>query len=324
MGSTYDVIKSLLPQFLLDEARFARSRWEDRAAAAVFIGQIKTAFPNLNRKHVKLIKSGFDHTELIVDHRMIFRFPRTDKYRAKLLAEKRLLEELKGNVSVEVPEYIWVEPSGIFGCYNRIEGEELRPEVFWDLSRASQERLLLKVVGFLNVLHSLPMSLIHEADHKISDCLDEKRFSHSDFEGRQPIFAAAIEPKLLNALERFFSEYGRPLLARKRVVHADLVSNHVLLSLRASVGVIDFSEFTAGDPAWDFAVLGSYADWAGPFLLENYAFATEDHGLLARCRQQAVRFWTERLFFILGGQYPSDCLATVKTMLQKALVSAGV
>ena len=305
----------------LDRLRTIKHNWDDQRECIPFIREIEKKLPKLKINQTQLIKCGFDHIVLIINGQKVFRFPRNEKYRAKLLVEHRVLGELPKHCGVAVPRYDFVDAKGLFGCYSLIPGHELRPEIFQRLDRNEQKAILLALSAFLNSLHTLRTSLVDTEEGMNGRAWEDQRFSNGEFEIRKQHISTAIEADTFSKLERFFARYGRP--GREHitscVVHGDMVSNHVLLSQDRNVGVIDFSELTVGDPAWDLAVIGSYTDWATSFLVERSPYANEDKTLLARCHRQAVRYWTERLYWKIEGRYTDDCLEAIIDMLQASL-----
>ena len=304
-----------------ERLRRVKHSWDDRRECIPFIQIIKKELPDFKFRNVRLVKSGFDHIVLIINKQHVFRFPRNETYRAKLLAEAAVLKALPANLPVTIPRYKYVEETGVFGFYPMIFGKELRPELFELLNRGEQESVLLKVADLLNTLHALPLSLLGAPGEAHPNSWADQRFSHGDFEARKSRLAAVLDTGLLQKLGSFFQRYGGPthVAAKLSIVHGDVVANHVLLRDDGQVGLIDFSELTIGDPAWDIAVLGSYADWTAPFLIKNCAFVAEDRDLLVRCHQQAVRYWTERLYWRIEGRYAEDRLETLIKMLRSSL-----
>jgi aminoglycoside phosphotransferase (APT) family kinase protein len=129
---------------------------------------------------------------------------------------------------------------------------------------------------------------------------------------------------LLASARRFFDAFGAPEPSPTKTVHSDLLPQHMLVDGAGRVGVIDFGDVGPGDPAWDFAVLGSYAPWVGPELLSRYRLADNDEGLLERAARQAVRFWFVRLGQRLSSRHRSESVAGIAAMLRAALERAGV
>jgi aminoglycoside 2''-phosphotransferase len=320
-------IKRLTPQFAFDLVRLAASHREEAANASLMLRQytddIRAEFPNFAFGSARLISSGFHYVVVRLDDAHIFRFPRSDSDRLDLVYEMRLLGRLSGKTCARIPDYRFVSPTKGFGGYEAIWGAELRMGVFRGLQRRRQEDVLVQIAGLVNELHGLPPRLVGGPDGQAPDRRSLARFSHCEFAERVAFMSERVSASLLAATERFFAAHGGPAEGKTRMVHGDLVSNHMLLDSDGRLGVIDFGGAGLGDPAWDFAVLGSYAPWVGPFLLAHYNHASGDGSLLDRARVQAVRYWFDRLFFRLISRHRSDRLGEISAMLRSSLASVG-
>jgi aminoglycoside 2''-phosphotransferase len=321
-------LKRLTPQFAFDGVRGLRSRRADAAAARAVLhrclGDIRLSFPKLTFRQARLVQTGFDHVIVIIDESFVFRFPLQEYYRVGLLCEVRLLQELQKTDTVLLPQYSFLPRSGLFGGYAMLEGRDLRPTLFRRLSRAEQEHAVAQVADFLSTLHSLPATVLTRPDGTIPSRQDDPRFSHCDFERRGPYMAGRIDRRLIDAMACFFAAWSDESDVAQRVVHGDLVQNHMLLDRDNRVGILDFGEASLGDPAWDFAILGSYAPWVGPFMLARYKLAAQSPGLLERATRQAVRFWSERLFYRLNSSYRAERISEISAMLWVSLEQAGI
>lgn len=296
-----------------------------RIALQSHIDSIRDIFPEVRFKRAKLILSGLDHIVVVLDDSWIFRFPRSEAYRTNLAREIAILRELKNKTPVVLPDYRYIAPSNAFGGYAMVVGRGLQPELFHSLSRDMQRSLVQQISRFLSTLHALPTSILNGPDGMGHEWTEDQRFSSGDFENRARVLSTALDRSSLDTLERFFCTYGKSSQARKRVVHTDLNQDNILLSRRGGhIGIIDFSDAALGDPAWDFAAIGSYDDWVCPFMIENYAFAAEDVDLLDRSRQQAVRYWSDRLYNRIQGIHANGSIVSIVAMLRSSLKRVSV
>ncbi len=320
-------LKRVTPQFAFDLVRGVRSgrakAMSDRALLDQCLADIRHCFPELAFGQARLAQTGFDHAVIVLDNAYVFRFPRHEYYRTGLLCEIRLLSALQKASTVCLPEYRFLPRSGKFGGYQMLQGRDLRPSLFRQLSRPTQENVVVQVADFLSTLHALPATILARPDGTIPDRQGDPRFSDCDFERRLPYFQGRVDRQLVNAMARFFATPNAPTPTVQCVVHGDLVQNHLLLDLHNRIGVLDFGEAGLGDPAWDFAILSSYAPWVGGCMLARYSLAAQSPGLLERAARQAVRFWSERLFYRLNSSYRSEAISEISTMLWASLKRAG-
>lgn len=304
------------PKLLIDTVDEIR---QSRLDLANCVRELRATFPDIAVKHARLISSGFDHLIVSINFKYMFRFPRTPLYRAHLPIEISVLGGLDQALRVNVPRYRFVAPAGRFAGYARVPGVEMTPSRFTQLPRCDQRDVARQFVEFLNALHATPSELLARAGEPLPTLWRSRRYAGGDHLTRRDTLAPYLEPDDLARLDRFFARYGAGRPAASRVIHGDLVQNHLLLDPSRRLGVIDFGELALGDPAWDLAVLSSYDDWVGPFMLESYDFATHDPDLLGRAHMQAVRFWAERLFYKLSGNYKDDDLKSIGLMLNRSL-----
>lgn len=323
MNTLVQIAKSVAPDSIIDFARSVRARLEHRAKLASLVARIRTTFPELQFDQAKLFDLGFDHAVVILDGALVFRFPRQSANQVNFIYELRLLAELKRRTTVAIPDYLYIAPGDAFGGYPLLDGEVMRPTRFQGLDRPAQEAVLLQIAELLGVLHALPATLLQRPDGSIPSYWADHRFSDGRFAERREVLAKAVDGGLINAIERFY-EIPVPKPPTLRLVHTDIQEDHILLAPDGrSIGVIDF-DAGLGDPAWDFASLWAWGDWAPPFIFEHYAMAAEDPGLLERSRLQSVRYWIERLYWRVMGANTHLSVAEVAALVKAELANVGI
>jgi aminoglycoside 2''-phosphotransferase len=319
-------IKRLLPQAAFDAVRQVRGYRQTSAAARAqltnCVRQIRGSFPELRFRRASLVDTGSENVVVNLDDQYMFRFPRRP-HRSDLLREIRLLQWIQGRTAVRVPEYRFVPASGDFAGYAMVGGRELQPKLFRRLDLRSQEAIVLQIADFFRLFHAAPAEAPAAPDESAPALGDQARFSHCDFALLRDFVAARVDPSLISSTAHFFAAFGRSEVSTRRVVHGDLLPNHVLLDDAGNVGIIDFGDAALGDPAWDFAVIGSYAPWIGPLLMSHYPFAPDDPELLARAARQAVRYWFERLVQRLNSHHTSESLGEICDSLRSAIDRVG-
>lgn len=305
-------------------ARQFKAAVRDHLLRKRLLRDLSDAFPELTYQSVKLLANGNDHAILILDDRLVFRFPRSGYQIARLPLEIDLLRALREKTTVSVPDYRYVAPKAVFGGYPMISGRELMPETFAALDRAQQKRALVGIADLLSGLHSLPLQLIARADGV--PVLGEKYTDEWPVEERRSMLAT-IAPHLLDPLEQFYAGSAAAMdYPNQRLLHGDLTGKHILLGTDArSIGCIDFSDAVAGDPAWDFAFLSCYGPWATPFVFERYGLASEEAGLVNRSRWLAPKLGISSLRWRLTRPKPCPTrIAEAVNLLGVQLSNAGV
>ena len=122
---------------------------------------IRQHFPTLRWRRHRLVWTGSgcnggDHAMLLLDDRLIFRFPAPDMVNDFRL-ELDVLAELRPRVKLYVPHYEYVPPDRSFGGCRPIRGSRLTPARFRRLGTAHRERMAKDLAAFLNGVHGLPL-----------------------------------------------------------------------------------------------------------------------------------------------------------------------
>jgi aminoglycoside 2''-phosphotransferase len=268
-----------------------------QGTSSVLTGRVRSAFPDLEFAAAELIEAGEDHLVLVLDGRLVFRFPRHAGHPTGLARELAVLAALKGRCDLAIPDYRYVAPTGDFAGYPLIVGDELTPERFAALKASAQATVLEQVAAFLTAMHGLDL-----ADAPAADAADWPHDgTPADYaaEGRTrrlpPIRAAY--PDLAGAIEVFYERLAQRPAAPVRLLHGDLTADHLLLHPdgRRLAGVIDFGDTEFGDPAHDFAYLWSYGAAAFERVWAAYGRRDLDPGLPERSRWGFARYSIARL-----------------------------
>lgn len=310
MSIVATITKATLPPSAVDALRRMKADHETRTQ---LVRRIRSALPDFSVRRTKLIDEGFDHAVLIVDGDWVFRFPRDDDYRENLHYEARLLAALRERTSVACPYYSHLvrapddtpsRPAVEFGAYRKIVGREMYPEVFAKLSREAQESVLTQLAEALSAIHGLSPELVTRPDGRTPRMLQAPRFTDLAYiRERQEMLAPRVDPGLQEEIARFYELSPRRFAASQRLLHSDVTYRHLFLEPDGrSLALIDFGEASVGDPAWDFAALWGYGDWAPRFVLERYAFADEEPGILERSRFQYAHHLIDCLWWPASGR----------------------
>jgi aminoglycoside 2''-phosphotransferase len=237
---------------------------------------------------------------LVLDDRLIFRFPRHGHHPTGLKLELAVLDALKGRCALPTPDYRWIAPAGDFAGYAMIDGVELTPGRFAALERDLQERVLDQVADFLSAMHSLDTAGIASRLGGAAPAWPHgggPAEQAADLRQRRLGPIARAFPELAPRVEAFLDRFARRGLEVERWIHSDVTSDHLLLAPAADrlAGIIDFGDVELGDPAYDFGYLRCYADWAPAHVFARYAFRDADPGLLERAEWQHARYTIARL-----------------------------
>jgi aminoglycoside 2''-phosphotransferase len=284
------------------------------------VARIRDEFPGLEFAHAVLNDDGEDHAVVILDGAWVFRFPRTPGAAGLAAGERRLLERLSRVSPLPVPVYERISIRGDFAGYRMIQGQPLSEDLFASLARSAQERLIDELAAFATCLHALPIDLVRPSDGA-SAPLHAGSQAVLFYRHRREAIAARLGPALAARIERFYEALpGMVDSAPKVLVHGDLTEDHVLLARDGErlAGVIDFTDAAAGDPAFDFAFLWGYGDWAPLRAAAGYGVRE----VVERSRWWWTRYSVDRVWWTLSGARAYD-LDKVVGEIGSSLVALG-
>ncbi len=108
---------------------------------ATYRAAIAEGFPNLSVDTLEYLSEGKDSVACLVNHRLVFRFPKQDRAEQKLLIETRLLPELAPTLPLAIPRFTYTVLTPLtsypraFVGYDLLDGPVLRklsPAAIWD------------------------------------------------------------------------------------------------------------------------------------------------------------------------------------------------
>lgn len=260
-------------------------------------------FPELAIVKAKLVNTGVDHAVLIVNDKLIFRFPRTPIYLQSFAAELKLLSSLRRKCTAPIPHYRYLPKNAEFGGYELLAGKELSKYRFGRMSATEKTKFIADIAQFLTELHQLQAS-----DERKSRSAEPwsgaklKNYKTRYWDERRSKIKAFVNGALLNLIDRFYEEFPKACrnFPAATIIHGDLSCYHMLIdsSNRRLSGIIDFGDATVGDPAHDFEYFWVYGDDVAKAVFANYGRKT-DQNLLTRSHWYHLRYQIDLLYFML-------------------------
>jgi len=226
--------------------------------AEFFIQKIKNDFPQIKWEKYRILNHGFDHVIIILDEKIIFRFPKDKKYKSAFENEIQLLHYLKKKVKVGIPEYNYISKDKSIAGYDMVRGRELTASRFRLLSASEKDTVAKQVAEFISMLHATPKSVITK--HNVQSENQEKNYKNLVRDVKKLLFPR-LRKQDIQAIEEYFAELKDALdhTYPNALTHNDLTSAHILWdSNNKQVNIIDFSDRAFGDPAIDFSGLFEY------------------------------------------------------------------
>jgi len=223
-----------------------------------YLRKIRAVYPNLSLDHLELNQDALVNDVVIVDRKLVCRFPRTEWAREVLAHEAKVLGVARCYAGLPLPFFEHLEED--FVSYNLIEGEPLSRENLLRLGDPVQRRVVDQLGGFLNRLHSIPKDALDEAGVSSSGAVrtrDDWMAFHEQLEG-------VLFPQLWHHQRRWVNDHFAPVLRDEldlrfepALIHGDLATYHLLFHPSSGYlsGVIDFGMAGFGDPATDVALL---------------------------------------------------------------------
>jgi aminoglycoside 2''-phosphotransferase len=220
-------------------------------------GRLAERFPSLAPVNAKYLSEGWDSTVWRVNGEWLFRFVKRADDAGYVRAEVDLLAFLAPRVPFSVPQPAFVAES-FFG-YRPIVGASLS-EVPRD--RVDQAALARDLGEFLSVLHACEPPGVRRVDRDGETLRARARASVAKLQGRIELPA--------KVRERLEGPVPPPSDGAPRLVHNDLLAEHIIVGASGLVGVIDWTDAGLGDAATDFA---GFVHWGG----RGFAEAVLEH-----------------------------------------------
>jgi aminoglycoside phosphotransferase (APT) family kinase protein len=247
--------------------------------------------PSVPMRSVERLGAGTDHHAFVVNAELVLRVA-IEPGDAELDHERRILALAAARSSLPVPEVVAGDAEAI--VTRLIPGTSL-----FDLPVPAGDGLADQLTAFLDGLHSTPAG-------DMATVLRTDRFAPVDAWEEAVAHRAVVEPALTPArraaMDAFLGSAPPAPVDRVCFCHGDLGAEHLLVDDRAStiVGVIDWSDAAAIDPARDLARL--LRDLPGRLferIESGYRFTDPglDPGLAERTRFYARCFLLEDLAF---------------------------
>jgi len=270
------------PAFLRARFNQVRRKIYDRGIQeAALLRRIREEFPQIKWKSHRYITCGWNHAVVILDERLVFRAPKSTRYRKEFKYEIGLLHRLGKEVKIGIPNYRFVSRDKLLAGYDFLPGCELTSSCFQQLSVKEKEIVAQQLATFVTALHATPKSTVDEFHVRLED--QRKLYEELVRETRRLLFRRLSEVDV-RLCEQYFSELESVLHQdfTRALVHNDLTSEHILWDGgNQSVNVIDFSDRRYGDPAMDFTGFLEYGEEFTKHVLDLYG-GEKDDGFLGR------------------------------------------
>ena len=124
---------------------------------------IVRVFPDLAASVFTPQLRGWDSFAIDVDERLIFKFPRHEAARERLVREAALLGVIHPGVALPTPDMSLHDGPPLFSRHCKLQGGHLEPQVYAGLSEPARDRLADNLAAFYAELHALPLARLRAA-----------------------------------------------------------------------------------------------------------------------------------------------------------------
>lgn len=259
----------------------------------ILLKRIRAAFPNLTWSSYRYISHSWDHEVIILDEKIVFRFPNSSGYLTALRDEIALLDYLAASSTshtrVRIPQYAYIADDVSFAGYDIIPGIELSEEVFLQLPEATKDEAANQLADFFSYLHTRPLSELHSFNVETADFKKEAQEAVAKSEQFLLPKMPTLEYKLIkDTLTECLKQAEKPVPFT--LTHNDISPKHILLNKQTnSIGLIDFSDRALSDPSIDFFELLLYGKSFAEKVYEYYR-GPKDEQFLNRAQLYLKRF----------------------------------
>jgi len=256
--------------------------------AECFLPKIRDSFPQLEWQQHRVLTHGWDHIVIVLDDKIVFRFPKEEEYRDQFQDEIRLLHYLKKRIEVGIPQYNYVSEDRSFAGYCMLGGRELTCSRFRRLPAADKDAVAGQLAGFISTLHATPQAIITKCSVRTEN--HEKAYHNLVRDTRELLFPR-FRTEDIQLVEQYFGGLRHALSHDYSHVltHNDLTSEHILWDSRSKrINIIDFSDRALGDPASDLAGLLEYGAEFTEKVFGLYS-GRRDDWMLKRARLYSMR-----------------------------------
>ena len=248
---------------------------------------IRKAIPTIEISHLEENNYGWDNDIFIINHQLVFRFPKTEQISHKIMKEKQVLGLLnKKKPILQLPDYSLFfdeHKKLICTCHKYIDGVPLignSDMMNWDESAKLLADFLTKLHRIQAVdYNKYSISTIHTFDYW-------NHFYSAIKQEIYPLITLDYQSTIEQLFQRFFNQFTNKAKINC-IIHGDLTCSNILFSPNSKLvsGVIDFTDAQISDPAFDFA--GFYWDLGADFTMKvlSYYEGTESaHTIFERVK----------------------------------------
>lgn len=206
---------------------------------------------------LRYLSSGDDSDTFLCNEQYVVKVPKRDSVRIAQKREFELYRFLENcSLSYQTPAVVY--QSDRFNIMKYIKGEHITYEQYHKLSEKEKDSLAYDEATFLKELHSVEIdcsiSLFSNAQvNKKDKFLQDKKLLISILEKEQLLTAEMLEH--IEAIYENILSNAALFIYTPCLLHNDFSANNMIFRENRLFGVVDFGDFSVGDPDNDFLCL---------------------------------------------------------------------
>lgn len=214
----------------------------------------------LHIENIKLLGEGFDNAVYLINHNLVFRFPRRAEAISLIEHEMNILPRIKSHIQLEIPcpEFFGTPsqqfPRPFYGhrIIDGISGCKV------NFSRAEYEQTAIDIARFLRGLHSLNLADLNLKKEEISPAFDRSDFPRLEefFNKRVNDISYHYGLSSYQANFRKICDDARSYVPKRvSFIHGDMYHRHLIFRDNKLHGIIDWGDSSWGDPVTDLGIV---------------------------------------------------------------------
>ena len=231
------------------------------------VQRIREAFPEFADAGYRYIEGG-DHHIILMNDRTAFRFVQDNEMKdiISLLREQAVLECLKPQLDVPVPNFTHRPESPDFAGYEWIHGANLTWDSFRGLSDAARADAARTFGTFLGTIHEFSVEQAIELGVE-KERPRSARNTERHFYKRE----SKLEPEIHTMCKRWLPDIWAPDYT-PTFIHCDVWHSHIYHDPQSGriTGIIDWGDICLMDPAYDLAGMWTYGEAFVDEVLTHY------------------------------------------------------
>ncbi|MBS4196462.1 phosphotransferase [Lederbergia citri] len=217
-------------------------------------------FENMKIIHIKHLGEGMMSRCYLINHEVVFRFPKEKDGAIDTEKEIKALPNLKKHISLNIPEFIYCgkQDNGYpFVGYRLLPGEPMDEQLFCSLPSETKNKIAHQIAEFMDQIS------LYSVEQAKNLKIPEKNFYQYYLDIFNEVKEKAFA-KINKDMQIYISYQFETYLKNKnhftyspKLLHADLSMDHLLFDQKRQelTGIIDFGDLKIGDPDYEYVYL---------------------------------------------------------------------